>query len=240
MAVAHVQTVKTARGFDGTSTLTRSITATSGNLLLAAVCIKDTGSGNPTCSGVTWNGAAMTQRITRQTSTTDSRIYIFSLANITGATANVVATLNSAGPVGALFVVEVSGAATSSEEDGVGASATGSSTNPASGNFTASAADDFWLACFVNEAAGSDATIAAGSGWTQDATNGRHTDGSAGARSGVEYRENPGSAGAFNGNFTAATGAWSAAVFAFKAAAGGGGGSTVPVKMRNYRNRRVA
>lgn len=221
MAVAHVQTVKQEFDSTGGTTVSKSVTLTGGNLVIVGVCLVDTGSGNPTCSGVTWNGAALNQDKTQQTSTTDSRIYVFSLANIAGATANITITRNIALPRGCFFVIEVSGAATSSPADGAGASATGSSTNPASGNFTAGLTDDFWVGLFVNEATGADATIAAGSGWSIDATNGIHTSGTTGARSAMEYRANPVSAGPFNGNFTAATAAWSALVFAYKAASGG-------------------
>lgn len=222
MAVAHVQTLKQTSAGGGATTITLAATLTTGNLLVVGTCVTDTGSGNPLVNSVTWNGTGLTQKITRQASSTDTRIYIWALENITGASANIVANCTRLGR-GTMFAIEVSGAATSSIDDGVGASATGNSTNPASGNFTATNTDDFWAALMANEATGDDATIAAGSGWSIDSTNGIQTSGTGAVRAAMEYRANPGSAGAFNGNFTAATGIWAAAVFAFKAAAGGGG-----------------
>jgi hypothetical protein len=239
MAVAHVQTLKQTSAGGGGTTITLGATLSSGNLLIVGVCVTDTGSGNPLVNSVTWNGVALSQRITRQAATTDTRIYIWALENVTGATANIVANCTRLGR-GTLFAIEVSGAATASADDGVGASATASGTNPASGNFTATNTDDFWVGLMANEATGVDATIAAGAGWSIDATNGIHTSGTGAVRAAMEYRANPGSAGAFNGNFTAATGPWAAAVFAFKAAAGGGGATQPPRTAHQFRQRRAA
>lgn len=235
MAVALVQTVRLVDHTGAANPVSQAFTVVNNAALIVAVVAQfDPGSGNPKCT-VTCDGAAMTldrAQPALATSTEDHRVSIFSLPNIaSGSRPIAVSRFLGDGTTAAttnfvLYILEISGAATSSHTDGAGSGATATGANPASGNFTASVSDGAWIAAFVNENASADATIAAGSGWTMDTTNGRNTAGSPDCISGIETRMNPGSTGAFNGNFTAASARYSAQEFVYKAAAGGGGGRT--------------
>lgn len=219
MAVAHVQTLSAADTDLGTTATGPSITTTAGNLLIATLFGFDPGSGNPTCSASSWNSTAGTQAITRQNGTTDSRVYVFYWMNIGGATSAPTFTV-SASSRWIVIVTEVSGAATASALDGAGASATGSGTSAASGNFTGSVSDGFVYGAFGSEIATGTITSA---GWTIPANGTLQSSGGANLEAGVEYKANPGSAGPHNTDFAISSSAWAAAVVIFKAASGGGG-----------------
>jgi len=222
MAVANAQTVVVRNHGGGTTIATNITTGGANSLIIATVNLYEPGAGNPTCSGVAGTGAGsltFQNDITRQNTSGDSRIYKWSVIAATAGTYTITAT-HTLNALGVMYLEEVTGAATSSYTDGAGASATATGANPASGNFTGSVTDGYWSAGFLNENGSSDTTVAAGSGWTMDSTNGRTTDGTQDIVSGTEYRANPGSAGAFNGNFTAAGATWAAVVFVYKAASG--------------------
>lgn len=200
---------------------TSSYSFTAGSLIIVCVYTYDPGAGNPTVSSVQLDGStAFTQDLTRQNATGDSRLYIFSLENVAGGSHTIRVNKGNAADTLAVYTIEVTGAATTSPRDGVGASATNSGANPASGNFTASVSDGFWVGHFGNENSATDNTVSNGSGWSFDSTNGRNTN-PQDPISGVEWRANPGSPGAFNADFVAASAAWAAGVFVYKAAAGG-------------------
>lgn len=227
MAVAHVQTVRTSDHTGvGTAVTLPSYSTGAAALVLVAVAAHDGGAGNPTITQVQLDATTNSSPDKVQlASSGDSRGYIFSFPNV-GSGAHTIIVTRSSAPVSIeAYVMEVSGAATSSPTDGAGSSTTGTSTNPASGNFTSSASDSFWLGFFMNENGGTDATVAAGSGWTMPADpNGRVTGATGGVVSGVEYRANPASTGPFNAQFTAASATWVALQQPYKVAGGGGGG----------------
>ena len=138
MAVAKAQnTVKSVSNSSSSPFTSGSITTSAGNLVIAGVCLFSPGGGNPLCTQVVFDGVTnTTPDIHKQhTVTTDSHMYLFSFPNVSAGakTASVTVTRPERCTI---FLVEVSGAATSSVADGVGASAQGNSMNPASGNFT--------------------------------------------------------------------------------------------------------
>lgn len=224
MAVAHVQTIQYTEqgGADGVMT-TGSITVSANALLIVGLATFDAGSGNTSAASVTLNGVTpfTEDRTDVATADTDHGISIWSLAGASAGTHTVTVTMASGGAHfdTTIYVTEVSGALTSAGYlDGAGASATGSSTTPASGSMTGTATDFFYALALSESVTGTPA-----SSWGTIPANGSMTTASH-LRSAIAYLENPGSASQ-NGAFTGFTSApWACAIVAYKVGAGGGGG----------------
>lgn len=210
---------------------TASITVAAGSLLVNTFASFDPGAGSPhltLTTGCTLDGSTnFTSGIAGQNSGSgDHAVGMWYLPNVGAGSHFARNVFTSAQTDTTLYLSEIIGAATSSVADGAGVSTSGTSTTPASGAFSASASDDAWIGAAMSESA--TGTPVAGSGWGNLAsmTTASHL------RSAVEFIMNPG-ATSENGNFTGFTSAgWAALVFAFKAAAGGGGATTLRMNSR--------
>jgi hypothetical protein len=223
-AVAHVATIKVNDTTPGTTWTTTTVTPSTGELLIVGLVAYRSG-GTFTVTA-TWNGNALTEDKTI-TSTNGADVFrasIFSLPNVTSATAGVAFTFSAATDFKTAFVMRVSGAATSSITDGTGGSATGSSTTPATGAMTSTNSDDFWVSVMGNIDGSNPSTVTAGAGWTIP-TNGSETNGASEVVGGIEYIANPG-ATSKNGQWTITSSQWNVVGMAYKASAGGGATAT--------------
>lgn len=218
--VKHEQTTKTIDNDAGGSTTTGSISLTAGNLLLCIVNQQRGAASPANPTSVKLDGS--TDFTLDKGQATDPggddahRVSLHSLANIPGGSHTV--TVNyAAGPNRAtVFLMEVSGCATASYQDGSGASKfTATTTTPNSGSFSASNSNDFWIAAMVSASSANPATVTAGSGWAIP-TNGSETNGASNCVSGVEYIENPGVTSE-DGTWTASSAEHACLVFAYKA-----------------------
>jgi hypothetical protein len=233
MAVAHVQTIKSIDNDANTSQTTNSITVTGGNLVLCMVAqFRSAAVPNAPTSVQLDGSTAFTHDLTQQETDTGRAVSLFSLANVAGGAHTVSITFDFAPNQVATYLMEVSGAATASYQDGVGVGAdfTGATTTPETGAFVAGQTTDYWVSALVSSAAINPSTVTAGSGWAIP-TNGSEVDGTANCVSGVEYIANPGTA-TQNGQWTQTSARAAVLVFAYKVA-GGGGGLTLPWQPRH-------
>jgi hypothetical protein len=219
----HVQTIKKVdHSGIGTDVVSAAFNTTvSHALLICGACLTDVGAGNPTSTGAFLDGGGganvFTQDKTVQLATGDSRLYLFSLADVTPGSHTVTVNRNSTNVTLSFFVTEASGAVSSSPQDGLTAgSGTGTGTSIASSNLGGvTLLDDFWIAVFMNEFAGAEGAIAATGAWTL--ANSETNSGGSDIVSGAAYIEN---AGTLTGaaTFTVANAAaWGVLAMAYKA-----------------------
>lgn len=211
-AVAHVATTEFNDGAASSTTLVSgSITTSAGELLVLLVVsasqttstVGESGGGTFTKRGELQNGASASAAI-------------WSLPNASGGSHTYTVTFAGASAYDSAWLMRVSGAATSAELDGSCATATGSSTTPASGSFTT--AGTSFLAGVESSNDTSSAATTPGSGWTQP------TNYASGVNIGsVDYKANPGGT-SHTADFTTDTaGDWAAVGCGFKVAGAAGG-----------------
>lgn len=224
-AVAHVQTVNASDNDTLTGLTGPTLTTSSGNLLAVVAYGYDPGLGNPTVTNVVFNSVTNATPDITVHGALDSRLYIFHFENIAAVTGAVTGTV-SAAAVWIVFAIEISGCATASALDGAGSSATGSSTAPAPGAFSAAATTGFTLSAFGAEIATGSIT-GLSSPWVTP-TNGTKQDATVASReAGVQYQL--ASPASVNGTWTISSAPWAACQVVYKVAAAGG--ATRPVKM---------
>ena len=215
---AHVQTIKSVNSSGVTPyTTANSITLSQGSLLICVVCFTMPSVGaKAITSAVATGSLTMTKRIEDLAGAAgDYGGTIFSLPNMAAGTYTVTITHGGTPNKQVVFLMEVSSAATSSEADGTGASATGPTTALNSGTMAGvTKTDDFWVAVGLSASAANPGTITAGTNWTIPA-NGTETNGTTNLLSSIEYRVDPGTTSG-NGTFTYPTAEWTALAFAFK------------------------
>lgn len=232
--VAHVGTTHNVDHSGATTVLipagAGTITPSVGELWIVSVCLIEPGAGHPAVSSVTLDAGAQTftQRIFReQNDNGDSSAYIFSLPNLSASAHQVTVTKTAAARVSA-FITRVSGAATSSENDGTGATGTTAVTGTApvvSGAIGGSpSGSSFFIGLMCSESANdTSATPTASTGFTiRDTVITGATD----IYGSVETNANPGSGSQTPGFTAATTGLWTALGYAFKVAGAAGGASS--------------
>lgn len=202
-AVAHVQTTKTTDNVASTTTTSGSITLTAGNLL--AACIPYLPPGSETISSVQLDGSTSFTSVLSIKLDTTSGAAVYYLANVAGGSHTVTVTYSGAVTYDTIYLTEISGAKRTSPVDGAGASATGGSTTPASGNYT-TLGSSFAYGCIYDV---NTTTFTAGSGWTSPSSDLTGTPGS-----GVEYKAAPGTT-TQNADATGDNVAWAAVGVAF-------------------------
>lgn len=214
-AVAHVQTVNAQDSNSGTTLATGSFTTGAAALLIAAVAYYD----NPAITSVQLDGSTTFALNVAKVSATDGAIHgaIYSLPNVSAGSHTVTVTWASATLYKDLFVTEVSGAATTAELDGAGASNSGTSAACSSGSYAATVTS-FWHGLAV---APNSVTFTAGGGGWAIPTNGTLL---AGASSAVEYLANPGSSPQ-TAAMTITNKAWVCIGVAYKVASAPAGGA---------------
>lgn len=224
MAVAHVATLKISDNTAGTTANGSSVTPSTGDLLIAGImAYRTAGTFTITAS---WNAQAMTEDKTTTASAGGSTLFrtsLFSLPNVSTATAAPALTFSASVDFCTIFTMRVSGAATSSITDGTGGAGNTSSagaTSVSTGAMSSTNSDDFWVTLIGSDSGANPASLAA-AGWTIP-TNGSELNGAANVVAGIAYIANPGA--------TTETGAWTASSsvlatvgMAYNAAAGGGG-----------------
>lgn len=204
-AVAHVATLKISDNTAGTAANGSSVTPSTGDLLLVGImAYRSAGAFTITAS---WNGNAMTEDKTTTAIAGNAvsvfRTSLFSLPNVTSATAATALTFSASVDFCTIFTVRVSGAATSSITDGTGGAGntgTGGATSISTGAMSSTNSDDFWVTLIGSDSGANPASLAA-AGWTIP-TNGSELNGAANVVAGIAYIANPGA--------TSETGAWTA------------------------------
>ena len=221
MAVAHVQTAQTVSNTFRASETTASMTVSEGSLLIVAAAAWNAPPAI-TVSSVQLDGTTGFSFDKGVSHGSGGRIELWSFANVSAGAHTVTVTWASALTYKTVYLMEVSGTATSSVQDGAGASAVGDSGNPTTGAYNATATS-FWVSAVETGSI----SIVAGSGWTIP-TNGSEigTPGSA-----IEHQANPG-VGTLTGDFTTDGSGWSVVGMAYLVAGAGGGSGTVRKRSR--------
>jgi len=223
MPVAHVATLRNNVNTAGATLAGSSVTVNAGETLFVGIATYRA-AGTFTFSSVTWNGLPMTEdkTITIGPGTDIIRTSIFSLYVAAGATAAPQITCSASVDASTIFVMRSSGGATSSIQDGAGASQTGTSANPATGTGSAVNTDDFWVAMIGTDAGAVSNSWTAGSSFTIP-TNGAETNGSTNVSSAIEYLANPGSlTAAASATMGGGSATWGAVLMAYKSVSGTG------------------
>lgn len=226
MPVAHVQTTKTVNNAGTSPQVSGAMTTSAGGLLLFGIMAFNTGTAVPVPTSVKLdNTTAMGTGDVTLTANTSSnfnlRSSIYSLPNVAAGSHSVTVVWPAGIPTNCLyFFTEVSGAATSSQVDGVGHGGSGVGTAASSGTFTTTNATDFWYA-ITSSLAANPATFSAGASFTIP-TNGSETNSAGNLCGACEFWANPGATSGA-GTFTLKTGDWVAVAIGYNAAAGGGG-----------------
>ena len=218
MAVAHVQTAQTVSNTFQISETTASMSVTEGSLLLIATATWNSAPGIAVAS-VQLDGTTGFSFDKGASHAGGGRVELWSFANCPGGSHTVTVTWASALTYKAVFLMEVSGTATSSVQDGAGASATGDSGNPTTGAYNATGTS-FWVSATETGSV----SLVAGSGWTIP------TNGDVLTLGGIEYQANPG-VGTLTGDFTTDGSGWTIVGMAYLVAGAGGGSG--PVRKRS-------
>jgi hypothetical protein len=143
---------------------TYSSSTTSGNTLI--VVGVSNGTGNPTLSISDSNTNSWTQVFLANDTTNNTRVYGWVAPNCVGGASHSVTLTPSAAAFISMGIMETAGGATSSPQDGSGATLVNSNTNaPSTGSVTTSQINDLIFGCLTQN--GSPATLTPGANYTQ-------------------------------------------------------------------------
>ena len=138
-AVVTAKGTATGRAIAGTTLTLASVAISDGASVLVSILYLNT---SVTLTGITWNGASLTQVATKVG--TNCTCDIWALHGATGGTGSVVATFDATGATAAMAVDQVIGLSTSPTDKT--ASATATSTSPSSGaTATTTQANELWF-----------------------------------------------------------------------------------------------
>lgn len=220
MAIALVQTLTPTTGVGNTTStaVTPSAATTQGNLLVLVLVAQ----GNDVISSVTdTQGNTWTVGPTTANGTNEGLSIAYTLQDVAGLTGADTITVNHTTSPGRVVTIdEFSGVDTTTPTTGSAGTATGTSTSPSA--TMAGATTDADAMVYGAFGYNGTTTFSAGAGYTE--TNEQLvTNGSVNRKAATEYQIVASTSAYAAGGTLSGSGAWTAAVMAFKAAAGGGG-----------------